>query len=110
MLATNHDAFGYFADHFGLKVIAIMGVSPEAAITPGRMKQAIDEIKKEGAKAVFVESSMPRDTAQKIAAEAGVKVGGELFADGLSAKGTPAGTITGLWETNADTIVAGLKQ
>jgi len=110
VLATNHDAFGYFADHFGLKVIAIMGVSPEAAITPGRMKQAIDEIKKEGAKAVFVESSMPRDTAQKIAAEAGVKVGGELFADGLSAKGTPAGTITGLWETNADTIVAGLKQ
>lgn len=109
VLATNHDAMGYFANAFGLKVIAIAGVSSEAQVTPGQLKQAIDGIKKVGAKAVFLESSVSPDTVQKVAAEAGVKVGGELFADGLSALGTPAGTITGLWETNAETIVNGLR-
>ncbi len=109
VLATNHDAMGYFANAFGLKVIAIASVSSEAQVTPGQLKQAIDSIKKLGAKAVFLESSASPDTVQKVAAEAGVKVGGELFADGLSAPGTPAGTITGLWETNAETIVNGLR-
>lgn len=109
VLATNHDAMGYFANAFGLKVIAIAGVSSEAQVTPGQLKQAIDGIKKLGAKAVFLESSASPDTVQKVAAEAGVKVGGELFTDGLSAPGTPAGTIMGLWETNAETIVNGLR-
>ena len=109
VLATNHDAMGYFANTFGLKVIAIAGVSSEAQVTPGQLKQAIDGIKKLGAKAVFLESSASPDTVQKVAAEAGVKVGGELFTDGLSAPGTPAGTIMGLWETNAETIVNGLR-
>lgn len=109
VLATNHDALGYFAETFGLKVITISGVSTEATVTPGRLKNAIDTIKKEGAKAIFLETSTSPETVRKVAAEAGVKVGGELHADGLSAPNQPAGSITGLWETNADTIVAGLK-
>jgi zinc/manganese transport system substrate-binding protein len=100
---------GYFANTFGLKIVAISGVSTEAQVTPGQLKRAIDLIKKSGAKAVFVESSASPETVQKVAAEVGVKVGGELFADGLSAAGTPAGNITGLWETNAETIATALR-
>ncbi|MEN9530599.1 MAG: hypothetical protein RI932_2472, partial [Pseudomonadota bacterium] len=109
VLATNHDSMGYFANTFGLKIVAISGVSTEAQVTPGQLKRAIDLIKKSGAKAVFVESSASPETVQKVAAEVGVKVGGELFADGLSAAGTPAGNITGLWETNAETIATALR-
>lgn len=109
ILATNHDAMGYFADMFGLKVIAISGLSTEAQVTPGQLKSAIDAIRKSGAKAVFLESSVAPDTVRKVAAEANVKVGGELFADGLAAPGTPAGSITGLWETNAETIATALR-
>jgi putative ABC transport system permease protein len=109
VLATNHDSMGYFASTFGLKIVAISGVSTEAQVTPGQLKRAIDAIKKTGAKAVFVESSASPETVQKVAAEAGVKVGGELFTDGLSAPGTPAGNITGLWETNAETLATSLR-
>lgn len=109
VLATNHDSFSYFAEAFGLKVVAISGISTEGAVTPGRMRRALDSIRKEGAKAVFLESSASPETVQKVAAELGLKVGGELYGDGLSAPDKPAGTIIGLWETNADTLVAGLK-
>lgn len=108
-LATNHDAMGYFCDVFGLKVVTVLGVSTEATITPGRLKKAIDAIKKEGVRAIFLETAVSPETVQKIAAEVGIKVGGELYADGLSSPDKPAGTITGIWEANANTIVAGLK-
>jgi len=109
VLATNHDAFGYFADAFGLKVVSISGVSTEATVTPGRLRRAIETIRKQGARAVFIETSASSVTVKKVAAEAGVRVGGELFADGLSAPDKPAGTITGLWMANAEIVVAGLK-
>lgn len=109
ILATNHDSMGYFANTFGLKVIAVSGVSTEAQLTPGQLKRAIEAIRKMGAKAVFLEASTPPELVKRVAAEAAVKVGGELFADGLAATGEPAGTVTGLWETNADTIVNALK-
>lgn len=108
VLATNHDAFGYFADTFGLKVISVSGVSTEAAVTPGRLRKAIESIRKTGAKAVFLETGAAPETIRKVAAEAGVRVGGELFADGLSGSDRPASTITGLWEANAETIAAAL--
>jgi len=109
VLATNHDSLGYFADAFGLKVITIAGVSTEAVVTPGRFRRAIEAIKKEGVRTIFVESSSSPETVQKVAAELGIKVGGELHTDGLSAPDKPAGTILGLWESNAETIVSGLK-
>jgi zinc/manganese transport system substrate-binding protein len=109
ILATNHDAFGYFADSFGLKVISVSGVSTEAAVTPGRLRKAIESIRKTGVKAIFLETAASPETIRKVAVEAGVRLGGELYADGLSAPDKPASTIAGLWETNAETIVAGLK-
>lgn len=109
ILATNHDSMGYFAEMFGLKVIAVTGLSSEAQITPGQMKQSIEAIRKSGAPAVFLESALPPDTMKKVAAEARVKLGGELFTDGLAAAGTPAGSVTGLWETNAETIAKALR-
>jgi zinc/manganese transport system substrate-binding protein len=109
ILATNHDSMGYFANAFGLKVIAVSGVSTEAQLTPGQLKRAIDSIRKMGAKAVFLEVSTPPELVKRVAAEAAVRVGGELFADGLAPAGEPAGTVTGLWETNADTLVKALK-
>lgn len=109
ILATNHDALGYFADAFGLKVIAIAGISTEAKVTPGQLKNAIDAIRKSEAKAVFLENSAAPDTVRKVAAEAKVKVGGELVVDGLSATGAAGSTITGLWEYNAETIASALR-
>jgi putative ABC transport system permease protein len=109
VLATNHDALGYFAEAFGFQVITLSGVSTEATVTPVQLKRAMEKIKSSGAKAIFLEHAMAPDLVRKVAAELKIRMGGELFTDGLTAAQTPAGTITGLWETNTETILAALK-
>jgi manganese/zinc/iron transport system substrate-binding protein len=73
-----------------------------------------DFIKQKKIKAVFVESSVPHDTIERISRDAGVKIGGELFSDAM---GTPGqiengydlGTYEGMVKHNLTTIVDALK-
>ena len=73
-----------------------------------------DFIKQKKIKAVFVESSVPHDTIERISRDAGVKIGGELFSDAM---GTPGqiengydlGTYEGMIKHNLTTIVEALK-
>jgi manganese/zinc/iron transport system substrate-binding protein len=66
-----------------------------------------------GVPAVFVESSVPRQTIDALVAAAAqrgaqVRVGGELFADAAGEPGTPEGTYVGMLRANADRIADGL--
>jgi manganese/zinc/iron transport system substrate-binding protein len=78
------------------------------------MAKLVDFIKKNQVKAIFVESSVSPATIQRIAKDAGVKVGGELFSDAM---GTPGqmehgydlGTYEGMIKHNLTTIVEALK-
>lgn len=110
VLVTNHDAFGYFADAFDLKVVSLTGASTESQTTPHELRAALAKVRALGVKAVFLEAgSSARRSTEAIAAEARVKIGGELIADGLGEKGSGAETTLGLWRTNAATLEAGLK-
>lgn len=109
VLATNHDAFGYFASAFGFEVLAVQGGSTEAAPTPARLKRVVDGVRKAGVKAVFLESSVPARTMESVARETGVKIGGSLFADGLGAPGSGAETTLALWRKNVETVVSALR-
>ncbi len=108
-LATNHDAFGYFAEAFGFRVLAVQGLSTEASPTPARLRAVIDGVKKSGAKAVFLEASVPARTMERVAKEAGVRLGGSLAADGLGEPGSGAETTLALWRKNVETVVSALK-
>jgi manganese/zinc/iron transport system substrate-binding protein len=65
-------------------------------------------------KAIFVESSVPHATIERISKDAGVKIGGELFSDAM---GTPGqvengydlGTYEGMIKHNLTTIVEALN-
>jgi manganese/zinc/iron transport system substrate-binding protein len=64
--------------------------------------------------AVFVESSVPRQTVDALIASAAdrgvaVRVGGELFTDAAGQPGTPEGTYIGMLRANAHWIAAGLN-
>lgn len=66
-----------------------------------------------GVPAVFVESSVPRQTIDALLAAAvrrgaQMRVGGELFTDAAGAPGTPEGTYIGMLRANADRIADGL--
>lgn len=109
-LATNHDAFGYFAREFGLKTVSLVGLSTNAQSTPKAMAELVSVLKREKVRAVFLENALDSRAMEGVAREAGIRVGGTLYADGLGPLGSGAESIGGLWITNANTIATALSQ
>lgn len=70
---TSHTAFSYLAARFGLNQVGIAGISPEDEPSPARMKEVVDELKKEGATHVYLETLASPKLSETIAREAGVK-------------------------------------
>lgn len=106
-LVTFHDAFPYFARHFGFElvgvVVANVGQEPNAA----ELAALIEEVKATGVKAVFGEAQFNPKLAQTLADEAGVKrVVTTLYNDSLGP--APADTYLGMMRWNVDEIVEAL--
>ena len=113
LLVTSHDAFEYFGRRYGLQVEGIQGISTAAEATTADVERVAALIAERGVPAVFVESSVPRQTIDALIASAAqrgaaVTVGGELFTDAAGSPGTPEGTYAGMLRANADLIAAGL--
>jgi manganese/zinc/iron transport system substrate-binding protein len=114
ILVTSHDACNYFGRAYGFQVVGLQGISTVTEAGLADMAKLVDFIKKNRVKAIFVESSVSPATIQRIAKDAGVKVGGELFSDAM---GTPGqmengydlGTYEGMIKHNLTTIVEALK-
>jgi ABC-type Zn uptake system ZnuABC Zn-binding protein ZnuA len=97
LLVTNHDAFTYFVDAYGLTFVGsiIPGFDDNAEPSAAELDQLIADIKSSGAPAIFSESSISPKLAETIAAEAGVKVySGEdgLYSDSLGVAGSSGET------------------
>jgi zinc/manganese transport system substrate-binding protein len=112
-LVTNHDAFGYYVDRYGLQFVGsvIPSMDTSAELSAKQLTDLVNKIKATGTKAIFTESSLPPKTAEAIARQAGVKVvGGEdaLYGDSLGAPGTPQGTYLGAEQHNTQVIVSAL--
>lgn len=108
-LVTSHDAFGYFAREFGFTVLTVKGVGTGDEPSSKRVAALISRIKKEGVKAVFVESVENPKVIAEITRETGAKVGGELYTDGLGPAGSDAATYDAMMRHNVNTIVEALK-
>lgn len=114
VLVTSHDAFQYFGRRYGMQVEGIQGISTVAEATTADIRRVAELIADRGVTAVFIESSVPRQTidavlaaARELGAEA--RVGGELYADAAGDEGTPEGTYVGMVRANADRIAEGLR-
>lgn len=108
-LVTSHDAFQYFARDYGFKIYPIEGVSTAEEPSTRKVAELLGTIKKEKVKAVFFENTQNPKVITQITKETGATVGGELYADGLGALGSDAGTYPGMMLHNANTIVDALK-
>jgi manganese/zinc/iron transport system substrate-binding protein len=114
ILVTSHDAFNYFGRAYGFQVVGLQGVSTVTEAGSADMAKLVDFIKKNKLRAVFVESSVSHATIERIAKDAGVKIGGELFSDAMGAPGEiengyDKGTYEGMIKHNLNTIVEALK-
>lgn len=97
LLVTNHDAFTYFVDEYGITFIGsiIPSFDDNAEPSAAELDQLIAEIEKSGATAIFSEASISPKLAETIAEEANVKVySGEdaLYSDSLGVKGSTGET------------------
>ncbi len=114
VLVTAHDAFGYFGEEYGIKVMGLQGISTASEYGSKDVSELRDYLVKNKIKAVFVESSVPKKAIEAViegAKEKGhaIKIGGELFSDAMGAEGTEEGTYIGMVKHNVDTIVSALK-
>ena len=114
ILVTSHDAYNYFGRAYGFQVVGLQGISTVSEAGLADVAKLSDFIRNKGIKAVFVESSVPHDTIERISKDTGVKIGGELFSDAMGTSGQiengyDLGTYEGMIKHNLTTIVDGLK-
>lgn len=114
VLITAHDAFGYFGDAYGIKVMGLQGISTAAEFGSNDVSKLRDYLIENKIKAVFVESSIPTKAMEAVVAGAKregheVKIGGELFSDSLGEPGSEADTYIKMVRHNVNTIVNALK-
>jgi len=107
-LVTFHDAFPYFARHYGFELVGVIldnvGQDPSAA----DLAALVEKVKAASVKAVFSEAQFSPKLSETLAQEAGVtSVVTTLYNDALGP--APADTYLGLMRWNVDQIVAALK-
>lgn len=106
---THHDAFAYYADAYGITFLAPQGVTGESEPSAGAVAQLIRQIKRDKIKAVFVENISNDKLVDRIVKETGVRIGGRLYSDALSAGNGPASTYLDMMRHNTKLIAAALK-
>ncbi|MFF3482112.1 metal ABC transporter substrate-binding protein [Streptomyces sp. NPDC002701] len=70
---TNHSAFGYLAERYGLTQESISGLDPESEPSAARVKELQQEAKADGVTTVFYETLVSDKTAKTLADDAGLK-------------------------------------
>lgn len=114
VLITSHDAFNYFGRAYGVDVRGLQGISTESQAGLANIKAAVDFIVERRVPAIFVESSVPHGTIERVRDDArsrGVEVaiGGELYSDAMGAPGERPGfdvhTYAGMMRYNVDVFV-----
>jgi manganese/zinc/iron transport system substrate-binding protein len=114
ILVTSHDAYNYFGRAYGFKVIGLQGVSTVSEAALADMANLVDFLRKQNVKAIFVETSVNPAAIRRVAEDAGVKIGGELYSDAMGNPGEvrggfDTGTYEGMVRYNLTTIVSALK-
>ena len=102
---TSHDAFGYFAAAYGVRFIAPRGWTTGSEPSAETVARIVRQARETQASALLVENISDPRLIERIAREAQVKVGGEIYSDALSPPGTAADTYIHMFEHNVRTLL-----
>ena len=111
VLVTTHDALGYYARRYGLRVVGtvIPSLSTQAQASAGDLAELVDTIRREHVRVIFAESAVNASVEDAIAQETGARVGRPLWADALGPEGSSGATYEGSIRANTAAIVEGLS-
>ncbi|HEV2758402.1 MAG TPA: metal ABC transporter substrate-binding protein [Acidimicrobiales bacterium] len=108
-LLTYHDAYAYFARHYGWKVIGAVQVSSFEEPTPREVAGLIQQVRQVGVPAIFGSEVFPSKVLAQIGAEAGVRYVDTLRDDDLPGRpGDPDHSWLGLMRFDFVTMVESL--
>jgi zinc transport system substrate-binding protein len=73
-IVVSHDAFGYLGHRYGLDVVGINGLSPDAEPSPAHIRQLQDLVRKDGITTVFSERLDSAQLADSLAGDLHIRV------------------------------------
>lgn len=107
---TGHDAFGYMAQRYQVQFIAPQGISTEGEASARAVARIIQQVRKEGIRAVFVENIRDPRLVQQLARETGVQAQkAPLYSDALSSPQGPAASYVNLVRHNVGALVQAMR-
>lgn len=108
-LVTDHDAFGYFADRYGIEVVGAVIPSQTTQAQPSAkdLSALAQLIEREQVKAIFPESSLSPKVAEAIASQTGASADYSLYGDTLGPESSSGATYLGMEAANANAMVRG---
>jgi zinc/manganese transport system substrate-binding protein/manganese/iron transport system substrate-binding protein len=108
-LVTTHDALGFYAQRYGIRVIGTVIPSRSTLAQPsaGEVDALVTTIRREGVRAIFAESSVEPRVEAAIARETGARVGRALWADTLGPPGSDGATYVESIAANTAALVDG---
>jgi zinc/manganese transport system substrate-binding protein len=111
VIVTDHDAFGYLARRYDIRVLgaAIPSQATTAEPSAREISELIALIRREGVRVVFPEASVNAGLARRIAGESGARLGGALYSDSLGPAGSGADTYLSMMRTNIESMAAGMS-
>jgi len=112
VLVTDHDAFGYFADRYRIRIAGtvIQSATTQGQPSAGDLADLVRTIERSRARTVFSERSVSAKLAQAVAESAPThpRVDDSLYGDALGAAGSDGATYLTMEAHNADAIARGL--
>jgi len=109
-LITTHDAYRYFGRRYGIEILdTVWGISTEEEPSAAQLARLFERLRSFGLPA-FVETTINPKLMEELAAQAGVRIGGQLYADALGPPGSGAETYIGMMRHNVETIVGALGE
>jgi ABC-type Zn uptake system ZnuABC Zn-binding protein ZnuA/ABC-type Mn2+/Zn2+ transport system permease subunit len=108
-LVTDHDAFGYFANRYGIEIVGAVIPSQTTQAQPSAkdLSELAQVVERENVKAIFPESSLSPKVAEAIARQTGASADYTLYGDSLGPQGSDGATYLSMEEANADAMVRG---
>jgi ABC-type Zn uptake system ZnuABC Zn-binding protein ZnuA len=113
-VVTDHDAFGYYLDRYGLELVGsvIPSFDSSAELSGRDIRDLVAKVRATRVKAIFSETSLPARAAETIGREAGVRVvtgTDALYGDALGPPGSDGDTYLKMIRHNTATIVSNLS-
>lgn len=108
-LVTDHDAFNYFANRYGIEIVGAVIPSQTTQAQPSArdLSELADTIEREKVEAIFPESSLSPKLADAIASQTGATAEYTLYGDTLGPEGSDGATYLEMEAANADAVLRG---